>query len=123
MGAKVLVVDDSETFRSQVRNILESGGFSVVEATDGKDGLRKLKAKSPFQLILCDVQMPEMDGILMCQTVHEDETVNKIPIVMLTTETSVEMKKAGKNAGVIAWMTKPVDSKGLLATVKKITGG
>ena len=123
MGASVLIVDDSETLRSQVRNVLESAGFSVVEACNGKDGLSKLKMGSKVHLILCDVNMPEMKGITMCQEVHKDESVNKIPIVMLTTEASTDMKKAGKEAGVVAWMTKPIDGERLLSAVKKITGG
>ncbi len=122
MGAAVLIVDDSEMLRSQVRNVLENGGFTVFEAQNGKEGLTKLKSGQKVELILCDVNMPEMNGIDMCREVHKDNTVNKIPIVMLTTEANIEIKNAGKEAGVIAWMTKPVDGEKLLLAVKKITG-
>jgi len=122
VGAAVLIVDDSEMLRSQVRNVLENGGFTVFEAQNGKEGLTKLKSGQKVELILCDVNMPEMNGIDMCREVHKDNTVNKIPIVMLTTEANIEIKNAGKEAGVIAWMTKPVDGEKLLLAVKKITG-
>ena len=120
--AAILIVDDSETLRSQVRNILEGAGFEVVEACNGSDGLNKLRANRGVTLVLCDVNMPEMDGMSMCKMVHVDESINKIPIVMLTTEASIELKKAGKEAGVVGWMTKPVDQNRLLSAVQKIVG-
>ena len=118
----ILVVDDSETLRGQIRNILEAGGFNALEAGNGLEGIAKLKANKEILLILCDVNMPQMDGITMCQTVHKDEAINRIPIIMLTTEASADLKKSGKEAGVVAWMTKPVNGEKLIATVTKVLG-
>jgi len=116
----ILIVDDSEVLRNQIKNLLEAAGFSVIEACHGKDGLGKVKANPGVQLILCDVNMPEMDGITMCKALHKDSATSKIPILMLTTEANIDLKNAGKNAGVIAWMTKPVNEQKLIGAIKKL---
>ncbi len=119
--AKILIVDDSETLRIQLRKVLEGKDHEVVEACDGIKGLEALEANDGIQLVLCDVNMPEMDGLTMIERVHENSKFNTIPIFMLTTESSPEMKSRGKAAGVRAWVTKPfVDAK-LLGAVEKIT--
>lgn len=117
---KILVVDDSETLRSQLRHSLESVGHQVVEAENGLIGLSMLEKHADTALILCDVNMPEMDGLSMCQKVHKDEKTNKIPIFMLTTESGSDLKSKGKEVGVKAWITKPYNEEKLLAVVKKV---
>jgi two-component system, chemotaxis family, chemotaxis protein CheY len=87
------------------------------------NGLDVLSKNSDVALIICDVNMPNMDGITMCQKVHENPQTNKIPIFMLTTEASPEMKAKGKEAGVIAWITKPFVPDKLLAAINKVTSG
>lgn len=116
----ILIVDDSATLRGQVRNILEGAGFKVTEAINGIDALVKLAEMPQTNLILCDVNMPEMDGISMCKEVHKNKAFNTIPIVMLTTEADPQMKKAGKESGVLAWMTKPINENNLLLAINKI---
>ncbi|MGZ3809853.1 MAG: response regulator, partial [Bacteriovorax sp.] len=78
--AKILIVDDSESLRVQLRKCLQAKGHSVCEGHDGKHGLDVLKANTDTNLIICDVNMPNMDGITMCSKVKEDPSVNKIPI-------------------------------------------
>ena len=119
--AKILIVDDSETLRIQLRKILESNSHEVVEGCDGMKGLEALESNDGIDLILCDVNMPEMDGLTMVEKVHENDKFNQIPIFMLTTESSPEMKMRGKAAGVRAWVTKPFVEKKLMAAVTKIT--
>jgi two-component system, chemotaxis family, chemotaxis protein CheY len=119
--AKILIVDDSETLRTQLRKTLEEASHEVLEGYDGVNGLETLRANPDVQLILCDVNMPEMDGITMCSKVHEDDGLNKIPIFMLTTESNPEMKAKGKEVGVKAWVTKPFVATKLLAAIEKIT--
>jgi len=118
----ILIVDDSEVLRTQIRKLLEAADFKVIEACNGKDGLNKVQAHPEIRFILCDVNMPEMDGISMCQNLHKSSTTSKIPIMMLTTEATMELKNAGKNAGVIAWMTKPVNEEKLIGAIKKLVG-
>lgn len=118
--AKILVVDDSEIIRFQLSTDLTQDGHEVIEAHDGLHGLQMLKDNKDVKLIVCDVNMPEMDGITMCENVSKDEELNKIPIVMLTTQNSPELKAKGKSFGVIAWVTKPYKSASLLGGINKI---
>ncbi len=118
--AKILIVDDSETLREHVKTVLKSASHEVIEAENGVVGLTQLKNNSGIQLILCDVNMPEMDGITMCSKVFEDAEFKKIPIFMLTTESSPELKERGKSYGVKAWVTKPFKEDVLLSAIKKV---
>ena len=121
--AKILVVDDSEMLRSQLKKVLSDAGHQVVEAVDGLNGIEVLEANRDVKLILCDVNMPRMDGISMCQKIHADAALGKIPIFMLTTESNPDMKAKGKEAGVIAWITKPFVEDKLIAAVNKVANG
>lgn len=120
--AKILIVDDSETIRIQLKTDLTSNGsnYDVIEAHDCLNGLEVLNDNKDVNLIICDVNMPEMDGLSMCEEVHKDESLNSIPIIMLTTQCSDEMKARGKENGDIAWITKPHKPKMLLGGIKKI---
>jgi len=120
--AKILIVDDSETLRSQLRKALEEAGHEVVEGYDGVNGLETLNSNPDVELILCDVNMPEMDGLTMLGKVSENDSFNKIPIFMLTTESNADMKEKGKAVGVKAWVTKPFVPEKLLGAVKKVLG-
>ncbi len=121
--AKILVVDDSEMLRSQLKKVLSDAGHQVVEGVDGLNGIEVLEANKDVKLILCDVNMPRMNGIAMCQKVHADAVLGKIPIFMLTTESNPDMKAKGKEAGVIAWITKPFVEDKLIAAVNKVANG
>ncbi len=118
---KILIVDDSETLRTQLKKDLEGGGHQVLEAHDGLHGLEVLEQnKTEIKLIICDVNMPRMDGLSMCQKIHENPSVTKIPKIMMTTESSPEMKSKGKAAGVLAWVTKPYVAEKLLSVIGKL---
>jgi two-component system, chemotaxis family, chemotaxis protein CheY len=119
---KILVVDDSATFRSQMRRTLEGAGYQVIEAEDGIAGLDALAVNQDVALILCDLNMPRLDGLGMCERIHKESKGKHAPMVMLTTESSIESKNRGKAAGVIAWIIKPHDDEKLLAAIRKITG-
>ena len=118
--AKILVVDDSETTRTQVKMDLSAAGHEVVEAENGLQGLEALNANKDTKLIICDVNMPEMDGLTMCKEVHKNDEFNKLPIFMLTTQCSEEMKIEGKKNGVVAWINKPHKPKALIGGIKKM---
>lgn len=118
--AKVLIADDSETLRMELKDVLESGGHEVIEAVDGLDGVRKAEASENVDLIISDYNMPGIDGITMVTKIKAMEKYANVPVGMLTTESSKELKAAGKEAGVIVWFVKPFDPDRLLKTVEKI---
>ena len=121
MNGSILVVDDSSLVRRQVKNALVSAGFDVVEAVDGLDALQKT-ASGVIALVVCDVNMPRMNGLELLETVSKDPTRAKLPILMLTTEGQAEMVQRAKAAGAKGWMLKPFKAELLVMTVKKLTG-
>ena len=120
MGKRILVVDDSPTIRYQVSLVLREAGFDTVEATDGIEGLATLARTSGTAMIICDVNMPRMDGLEMVETLRK--TGNQVPIVMLTTEGQPSLVKRAQNAGAKGWIVKPFRTEILLAAVKKVIG-
>ena len=118
--AKILIVDDSDTLRIQLRSVLEECGHEVVEGINGLDGLAKAKESPGINLLISDFNMPELDGISMCRRIKEQNLLENIPIFMLTTETSSELKALGKDAGVMAWIVKPFKPEKLKAVVQKV---
>ena len=119
--SNILIVDDSDTVRTQLKNDLSNSGYNVFEASNGVEGLRALEGNpNHIQLIFCDVNMPEMDGLTMCRELHKDPQLSKIPIFMLTTQTSQDMKAEGKKSGVVAWIVKPYEKKKVMGGVAKV---
>lgn len=119
MPRKVLYIDDSVSMRQMTSLILSGAGYEVVQATNGTEGLEKLAAD--IDLVITDFNMPGMNGIEVIRSIREGEVARSVPILMLTTESEAEKKQQGREAGATAWMTKPFDKEGLLATVRKIT--
>ena len=122
MSKKILIVDDSRTIRQQVSFTLSKGGFTVVEAEDGQDGVAKLGANADVALIISDVNMPNMNGIEMVEAIKAAGKNVGIPIIMLTTEGSGELIERAKAAGAKGWLVKPFKPDQLIAAVNKLTG-
>lgn len=118
MAKKIMTVDDSASVRQMVTMTLKNAGYDVVEACDGKDALSKLSG--PVDMIITDLNMPNMDGITLIKSVREQSQYKFIPIVMLTTESQAEKKQEGKNAGATGWIVKPFKPDQLLAVVQKV---
>jgi two-component system, chemotaxis family, chemotaxis protein CheY len=118
--ADVLVVDDSQTVRNEVSSFLSGNGISVDTAVDGKDGLSKIQSGS-YKLVICDVNMPNMDGLTMCEKVRAAGK-SALPIIMLTTESDPSMKERGKAAGVKGWIIKPFNGNAALNGIKSLLG-
>jgi two-component system chemotaxis response regulator CheY len=122
MGKKIIVVDDSSTIRQQVSATLSEAGFEVVQATDGIDGIRTIEANQDASMVICDVNMPNMNGVQMLATVKANARYALLPIVMLTTEGDPALVKEARSAGAKGWLAKPFKPEMLLATVRKLTG-
>lgn len=119
--AQILVVDDSASMRQMVAFTLKAAGHVVTEAVDGVDGLKKAKS-STFDLVITDVNMPNMDGITLTKELRAVSNYRFTPILTLTTESSAEKKMAGKQAGATGWLVKPFNPDQLLSTAKKVLG-
>jgi two-component system, chemotaxis family, chemotaxis protein CheY len=115
MANKILVVDDSLLVRKQVGNAFTNAGYTVVEAADGAEALEKLKLHADVSLVVCDVNMPRMNGIEFLEHMRPG-----VPVVMLTTEGQPEIVKRAKELGAKGWILKPFKPDHLLAAAKKL---
>ncbi|CAN5436620.1 response regulator [soil metagenome] len=122
MTKKILVVDDSRTIRQLVSVTLKDIGYDVIEAVDGVDGLLKLDANADTALVLCDVNMPNKSGLEMLSDMKSASVPSTVPVVMLTTESQLEMLKAAKLAGAVGWIVKPFKGPLFVAAVRKLIG-
>jgi two-component system chemotaxis response regulator CheY len=121
MSKTILAVDDSPSLRSMVSFTLKGAGYTVVEASDGEEALRKAKAQ-PFQLVLTDQNMPKMDGITLIRSLRTLPAYKTVPILVLTTEAGETLKTQGRAAGATGWLVKPFDPVKLLEVVRKVIG-
>jgi two-component system chemotaxis response regulator CheY len=121
MAKTILAVDDSGSLRQMVVFSLKAAGYKVIEAVDGQDGLDKAKEET-FDLVLTDQNMPRMDGLTLIRSLRAISSYQKVPILMLTTEASDEMKQKGRAAGANGWLVKPFDPQRLTEVVKKVIG-
>ena len=119
MAKLILIVDDSASLRQVVSIALKGAGYEVIEACDGKDALSKLDGRK-VNLIISDVNMPNMDGITLLKEVKKLPDYKFTPIIMLTTENQESMKVQGKEAGAKAWVVKPFQPEQMMAAVAKL---
>lgn len=119
MAKTILIIDDSTSLRQVVNITLTNAGYEVIEACDGKDALAKLDGRK-IHLMICDVNMPNMDGISFLKAAKEDARYKFTPIIMLTTEAGEEKKKEGQAAGAKAWVVKPFKPEQMLVAVSKL---
>ena len=117
--AQILVVDDSTSMRNMVTATLQSDGHQVTDAADGQAALNKAK-NGKFDAIVTDLNMPIMDGIELVKNLRALPTYKYTPILLLTTESSVDKKSQGKQAGATGWLVKPFNPEKLLATVARV---
>ncbi len=120
MAASILAVDDSPSMRQMVSFTLQSAGYDVVMANDGVEALEIAEKSPDINLVLTDVNMPNMDGITLVRNLRNLEDYKFKPILVLTTESSTEKKMMGKNAGATGWIIKPFDPEQLLNTLRRV---
>lgn len=115
----ILAVDDSPSMRKMVSFTLSGAGYKVVEAVDGMDALEKVEAEH-IDLVLADQNMPRLDGIGLTRRLREHPRFRNTPILILTTESSDQMKQAGRAAGATGWLVKPFDPNRLIEVLQKV---
>ena len=115
----ILAVDDSASMRQMVSFTLKSAGYEVVNAVDGQDAWEKASQRR-FDLVLTDQNMPRLDGIGLTRKLRENAQFKAVPILILTTESSDQMKQAGRAAGATGWLVKPFDPVRLVEVVGKV---
>ena len=115
----ILAVDDSPSMRKMVSFTLTGAGYKVVEAVDGMDALEKAEAQH-IDLVLADQNMPRLDGIGLTSRLREHPRFKSTPILILTTESSDQMKQAGRAAGATGWLVKPFDPNRLIEVLQKV---
>lgn len=121
MAKKIMTVDDSASVRQMVAFTLSKAGYEVMAAADGKEALDKL-ATEPADMVITDLNMPNMNGIELTRSVRNLPAFKFMPILLLTTESQAERKQEGRAAGATGWIVKPFQEEQLLAVVKKLLG-
>lgn len=114
----IMVVDDSMVVRSQATSALAPAGFKVVPAVDGVDALEKLGTSPEVSLVICDLNMPRMNGIQFLEAMEKGG--HKVPVVMLTTEGKQELIARAKQLGARGWIIKPFKNEMLVAAAEKL---
>jgi two-component system chemotaxis response regulator CheY len=120
MPKKILIVDDSAAIRQSISFILKQEGYETVEATDGLEALNMLGSIDALDLMITDVNMPNLDGIGFIKKAREIAKFKFTPILVLTTESQGSKMNEGKEAGATGWIVKPFNSDKLLGIVKKV---
>jgi two-component system chemotaxis response regulator CheY len=115
----ILAVDDSASMRQMVSFTLKGAGYHVIEAADGQEAYEKAMTQS-VDLVLTDQNMPRMDGVTLVKSLRGLPTYTSTPILILTTESSDEMKSKGRAAGATGWLVKPFDPTKLLEVIRKV---
>ncbi len=121
MGKKIIVIDDSQTIRTQVGSTLRQAGFDILEAVDGVDGAEVIAGAPDAALVICDVNMPNKSGLELLEDLRKDERFKTLPVVMLTTEGQPQLIERARKSGAKGWLVKPFKADLLLAAVRKLT--
>ena len=121
MSKTILSVDDSASVLQMVKLTLTGGGYSVVQAANGAEGLARARGGG-IDMVLTDLNMPVMNGLTMIRELRKLPQCTGVPIIFLTTESAANMKQEAKAAGATGWITKPFQQDQLLAVVRKVLG-
>jgi len=117
---KILVVDDSQTVRINLKKIFSTGQFVVLEASNGLEALKVLEDNKNIQLVVSDLNMPEMDGMEFIEHARKIKEFTDTPVLICTTEVCDNLKMRAKNLGVRAWMQKPVKLPKILGVLNML---
>ena len=123
MTITILIVDDSATMLMSVKSTLEMNGFCVVTASDGMQALVKLKGGIKPDLIITDINMPNMGGLELIKNVRALPGFRFTPILTLTTESQAAKRDEGRKLGATGWLVKPVSGPDLVKVIKQVVPG
>ena len=118
--AKILVVDDSATVRAQVLDFFLNNNLEADIAVDGEEAFARLSSDNDYRLALVDVNMPKLDGLTLAEKVQAELELDKLSIIILTTEFEAELKERGRRAGVRGWIIKPFNGERVIGAIRKI---
>jgi chemotaxis family two-component system sensor histidine kinase/response regulator PixL len=118
----VLVVDDSATLRRTLALTLQKAGYRVVQARDGREALEQLQQTAGIQLVICDIEMPNMNGFEFLGQRRRDTEMSKVPVAMLTSRSSEKHRQLAMHLGASAYFTKPFIEQQFLAAIKNMLG-
>lgn len=121
MSISVLAVDDSRTMRDMITLALGSEGFEVHLAEDGQHGLEVLETIDP-DVIITDINMPRLDGFGFIDAVRLRDGSRTTPILVLTTESSADLKARARDAGATGWIVKPFAQDKLIRALRMVAG-
>ncbi len=121
MSTKILAIDDSRTIRNLLRVSLEGAGFEFHAACDGVEGVGMFPEVEP-DVVITDINMPNMDGYGVIETLRSGPQRTTVPIIVLTTESSDDLKARARDAGATGWIVKPFDDASLISVLKRLTG-
>lgn len=119
MSKTIITVDDAQTMRKMIKFTLQPTGHEIIEAADGAEAYETLKNR-PVDLVITDVNMPNLDGIELTRKLRQTPLHARTPIVLLTTESSPEKKNQGRAAGATGWIVKPFNQRQLLTLVSQV---
>ena len=120
-GARILVVDDDPSIVDLATAVLGSAAYAVAAARTGSDALR-LARRERFDLVLLDINMPEMDGWETLRLIKADEAIRDLPVVMFSVKGEVRDKVHGLQEGAVDYLTKPFEVDDLLKRVRRVLG-
>ena len=118
---KVLAIDDSRTIRNLLRVSLEGAGFEFHSACDGQEGVEVFPDVDP-DVVITDINMPKLDGFGVIDALRSGPNRTNVPILVLTTESSDDMKSRARKAGATGWIVKPFDDASLVSVLRRLTG-
>ncbi len=121
MTIKVLAIDDSRTIRTMVHKAMAEAGFDCALADDGVQGLARFRDDPP-DVVITDINMPNLDGYGVITAIRGGEVHRRVPILVLTTESSPHLKARAREAGATGWIIKPFDDEALVSVVRRVTG-
>lgn len=122
MTTKVLAIDDSRTIRHLLTETLVGAGFDVTTADDGVEGVKAFQ-DADADVVITDINMPNMDGFGVISSIRKGDVNNRVPILVLTTESGDDLKMRARDSGATGWIVKPFDDVSLISALKRVTGG
>lgn len=120
MAKTILLTDDSKSIRAVISTVLKVAGYEIIEAADGVEGLAVLTSGKTVDMIITDLNMPNMDGIEFIWEIRKLSDYAFTPICMLTTESEQERLEQGESMSTDAWINKPIQPVKVLSIVKDI---